>query len=152
MNEEQKIKTFADQINNVKLGDNFKRHLVLKYSYGTDQLKFIKQQLILDKNADGHLRELFTNVEEGSILFIGSQRGETYLFGTITPNEKEFLFEGLYKKNYGIKADIFIINKENEGRNISHFIHLAFEESKLWLRCIDKRNLNPAIHKFDANT
>lgn len=137
-------------LNEKSFSEDFKIYIDNYFSYNEHLLYRCKKRFVLDKSVKGLLKEIFSNVEDGSTLFIGSRGEETYLFGTLRKMEKSFEFDGLVQKSYGFKGYIYVIDTLNNAKTITSYINIREEEHALVLMKIDPIELNAAIHHFKA--
>ena len=109
----------------------------------------LTKRISVAERVTGLLKDIFTNVSDESILYIGSSGKETYLFGRLN-NKGEFLeFDGLSQDGrYGFKGYIYVIDKHNNVKTITHYIAIDEYPESFIVNSIDDQELNAAIHKF----
>lgn len=137
-------------INETSFSENFKNYIKDFFSYNEHLLHYCKKRFVLDESIGGLLREIFTSVDDGSTLFIGSRGGETYMFGTLLNQEDCFEFDGLAQKSYGFKGYIYVIDTLNNAKTITSYITIREEDDTFVLTKIDDVELNAAVHHFKA--
>ena len=138
---------FENALNKSTFKEDFKKYLYECFGFNKNQLKSVKKRFVIEKRVDGHLKEILSDVKDESKLFIGSKSRKTFLFGTLKKKDDRLEFDGLTDKN-GIKAYIYVIDKDNKVRHISHNLQIIETEKKITVRSVDYIDLNEAIEEF----
>ena len=127
----------------------FKNFLMEEFGDFTGRLTPLTKRIAVDERVTGLLRDIFTNVSDQSILYIGSIGRETYLFGRLNNRNGYLEFDGLSQVgHYGFKGFIYVIDKQNNVKTITHYIAIDEHPETLIVNSIDDQELNAAIHKF----
>ena len=140
---------FVGLVAETKFSDRFKLYLK-EFYLNTEQNKQVKKRFVLERRWKGFLKDLFTNVSDGSYLIILSESKEVYMFGTLTALRRIFMFEGSIQNSYGFKGYIYIIDPNNKAKTVTHYVHIDETADKLILRSIIDENLNACVHEFEA--
>ena len=128
---------------------DFKDFLNESFGWQKDRLDQITKKIEVEKRFKGHLSDLFSKVKNDTILYIGSRGGETYLFGSLKNKGKSLEFNGLYQNgSYGFKGYIYLIDKQNNVKTITHYIAIDELAKKFIIKSIDDEELNASIHEF----
>ena len=140
---------YAEFMEKMPFETRFKNYLIEEFGDFTERLAPLTKRIAVAQRVTGLLKDIFTNVNDESILYIGSIGKETYLFGRLN-NKGEFLkFDGLHQNGcYGFKGYIYVIDKQNNVKTITHYIAIDEYPELLVVNSIDDQELNAAIHEF----
>ena len=141
---------FYDEfMKSLPIKEDFKEFLDESFGWQKGRLAQITKKIEVEKRFKGHLSDLFSKVKDDTILFIGSRGGETYLFGSLKNKGKSLEFNGLSQDgSYGFKGYIYLIDKQNNVKTITHYIAIDELAKKFIIKSIDDEELNASIHEF----
>ena len=142
------VSLFEKYISEMSLDKQFKKELAHCFSCRKERLREITKQISIDQNFTGEWKDFLTNVADGSILFIGSRRDGTYLFGTLH-NKNGFLeFDGLFQDGcYNQFCDCLLIGKES-GKSIRHHIFIDEHKHRLIIKGVIFKCYDNKVYHF----
>ena len=142
------ISLFDKYISELSFDKDLKRHIIQNFLLRKERLRQVTKQISVDQNFTCQLKDILNNVNDDTILFIGSRRVGTYLCGTLH-NENEFLeFVGLFQDGcYNRFCHIVLFDKER-GKSISHYIFIDEHMHKLIIKGVNNKCYNKTIDYF----